>query len=52
MKIMTGPYILSEEFLKKVSKVGKGSKFAYRGKFDPVTISDIKKSRLKKQGML
>ncbi len=36
-------YILSEEFMKKVAKVGKGSDFAYRSKFDPVSSSELKK---------
>jgi len=40
-----GSYIESKEFMKKVSKVGEGSDFAYRSKFDPVPSSDLKKSR-------
>ncbi|MCL2712896.1 MAG: hypothetical protein FWD37_06480 [Methanomassiliicoccaceae archaeon] len=38
-------YILSEEFRRKVSKVGKGSEFSYRSKFDPVPSSALKKTR-------
>lgn len=41
----TGSYILSKEFQKKVSKVGEGSEFSYRSKFDPVPSSDLKKAR-------
>jgi|GEM_PF-1690343 len=41
----TEPYILSKEFQRKVSKVGKGSEFSYRSKFDPVPSSDLKKTR-------
>ena len=38
-------YIHSKEFMKKVSKVGKDSEFAYRSKFDPVSSSELKKKR-------
>ncbi|MCL2890625.1 MAG: hypothetical protein FWF40_01885 [Methanomassiliicoccaceae archaeon] len=38
-------YILSKEFQKKVSKVGEGSEFSYRSKFDPVPSSELKKPR-------
>ncbi|MCL2142975.1 MAG: hypothetical protein FWH44_01770 [Methanomassiliicoccaceae archaeon] len=38
-------YIGSKEFLKKVSKVGEGSDFAYRSKFDPVSSSELKKRK-------
>jgi hypothetical protein len=37
--------ITSEEFLKRVSKVGPGSEFSYRCKFDPVPSSELKKKR-------
>ena len=37
-------YILSEEFLEKMSKVGEGSKFSYRSKFDPVPSSALKET--------
>ena len=40
-----GSYIHSKEFMKKVSKVGEGSDFAYRSKFDPVSSSELKKSK-------
>jgi hypothetical protein len=42
-------YIQSKEFLKKVSKVGEGSEFSYRSKFDPVPSSELKKSRSPKK---
>ncbi|MDR2698759.1 MAG: hypothetical protein LBB30_03670 [Candidatus Methanoplasma sp.] len=38
-------YILSKEFQRKVSKVGEGSDFSYRSKFDPVPSSALKKKR-------
>jgi len=38
-------YIQSEEFRKKVAKVGPNSEFSYRSKFDPVPSSELKKSR-------
>ena len=38
-------YIMTKEFQKKASKVGEGSDFAYRSKFDPVPSSDLKKNR-------
>jgi hypothetical protein len=41
----TEPYILSKEFQRKVAKVGEGSEFSYRSKFDPVPSSDLKKTR-------
>jgi len=37
------PYIHSEEFQKKVSKVGPDSDFSYRSKFDPVPSSELKR---------
>jgi hypothetical protein len=42
---MEEPYILSKEFLRKVSKVGPDSEFSYRSKFDPVPSSELKKRR-------
>jgi hypothetical protein len=44
-EITMGSYIGSKEFMRKVSKVGEGSDFAYRSKFDPVPSSDLKKSK-------
>ena len=38
-------YIMSEEFDKKMSKVGKDSEFYYRSKYDPVPSSELKKKR-------
>ena len=40
----TEPYILSEEFLERVSKVGEGSEFSYRSRFDPVPSSALKEN--------
>lgn len=38
-------YITTKEFQKKVSKVGPGSEFSYRSKFDPVPSSELKKKK-------
>jgi len=41
----TESYISSKEFQRRVSKVGEGSEFSYRSKFDPVPSSELKKTR-------
>ena len=42
-------YIQSKEFQKKAAKVGEGSEFSYRSKFDPVSSSELKKNRSDKK---
>jgi hypothetical protein len=42
-------YLLSKEMQKKVSKVGPGSEFSYRCKFDPVPSSELKKTKRSKK---